>query len=190
ERTMLSAASEYHKDSSAAEVEDASPRNGLRVASVTTAPAIRNSANTTSPHVKLFVRVRTQPIRLGPTKPPRFPTELMSAIPAAAPVPANDSEDIAQNGPRVPHMPAAARESAASSSTGLVVRPAPINPAAPAMAESATCRRRSRVASECFDVTTINTVAAIHGIAARQPTRKSFMPEKIFTICGSQNVTP
>ena len=44
-------------------IQDASPRRGLRVASVTTAPAIRNNANTTSPHVKLFVRVRTQPIK-------------------------------------------------------------------------------------------------------------------------------
>src|SRR5262245_12550854 len=37
--------------------------NDLRVASVTTAPAIRHNANAASPQVKLFVRVRTQPIR-------------------------------------------------------------------------------------------------------------------------------
>src|SRR5262249_56110420 len=111
-----------------------------------------------------FVGVRTNRIRLGPANPQGFRRGLRRAFPAGGAATARDSEDIAQNGPRVPQMPAAARESAASSSTGLVVIPAPINPAAPAMAESATCRRRSPVASECFDVMTINTVAAIQGI--------------------------
>ena len=37
--------------------------NGLRPASVTMAPTTRTNANTISPHVKLFVFVRTQPIR-------------------------------------------------------------------------------------------------------------------------------
>src|SRR5262247_983624 len=106
----------------------------------------------------------------------------MSAIPAAAPVPASDSEDIAQNGPSVPQMPAAASESAASSSVGLATRPAEIKPAAPAAAEIATCDLLFRVASECFDHRTIKIVAAIQGIAARHPTRKSLTPENAFTI--------
>ena len=39
-----------------------------------------------SPAAKLCVASRSQPTAIGPMTPPRFPTELMSAMPAAAPL--------------------------------------------------------------------------------------------------------
>src|SRR6185295_11018661 len=100
-------------------------------------------------------------------------TELISAIPAAAPVPARDSEDIAQKGPSVPHIPTAAIASAASSAAGLGATPAPIKPIPPPSAASATCQRRSFVRSECWERTTIPIAAARYGKAERKPTARS-----------------
>ena len=63
---------------------------------VTSAPTNGNTARAINAPVKLFVRLRTRPIRYGPAKPPRFPIELINAIPAAAAVPASIREDMAQ----------------------------------------------------------------------------------------------
>src|SRR5215469_15741458 len=45
------------------------------------------------------VEVRTRPMAYEPKKPPRLPTELINAIPAAAPADVSRLVGIAQNGP-------------------------------------------------------------------------------------------
>ena len=55
-------------------------------------PATKNS-----PEVREPVWVFSQPIRVGLTKPARFPVELINAIPAAAAVPPRKEVGSAQN---------------------------------------------------------------------------------------------
>src|SRR3954469_11064275 len=56
------------------------------------------TANMESPPRKLPVRSLTQPITHGPAKPPRFPIELMVAMPVAAAVPDRNIVGMAQRG--------------------------------------------------------------------------------------------
>ena len=55
------------------------------------------SASATRPPSVEPVASFTRPTRYGPTKPPRLPIELISAIPAAAAVPLSSAAGIAQN---------------------------------------------------------------------------------------------
>ena len=68
----------------------------------------------TRPIVKLCVLSLMYPIREGPTNPPMFPTELMSAMPAAAPTPPIRDVARVQNGPNIEASPSIASDSAAS----------------------------------------------------------------------------
>src|SRR5262245_47713341 len=108
------------------------------MANVRTAPINGQTAKARRAREKLFVCFRTRPTRYGPRNPPRFPTELIRAIPAAAPAPLRTRDDIAQNGPRLPHMPTAASESAASSAAGAFKNAAKVRTAAPANAAVVT----------------------------------------------------
>src|SRR5262249_21353681 len=124
---------------------------------VTIAPANGNRARTINAPVKLFVRLRTTPLRQGPPHPPRFPLGLTNPIPAAAPVPVSIRDDIAQNGPRVPQMPTAATASAASSPGGALKNAAAARPSVPTIADAATCLGRSPRWSELLPIITIPT---------------------------------
>src|SRR5438874_9947599 len=115
------------------------PRSHLRrMVRVVIAPINGHTASARSARAKLSVRLLTIPTRYGPRNPPRLPTELISAMPAAAPVPLRNSDDIAQNGPSVPQIPTAAKESAASSAAGILRYAAAVKPTAPVNAAAAT----------------------------------------------------
>src|SRR2546425_1713119 len=154
------------------------------------APSKGQTASVRSAKAKLLVRFRTTPTRYGPRNPPRFPIELIKAIPAAAPVPVRKSDDIAQNGPIVPQIPAAANESAASSPRGAFKNAAATRPAAPAKAEPATCQTGSPRGSDLLPMMTMANDAARYGIALTNPTSKSLIPENDCTICGSHRLMP
>src|SRR5579875_3973217 len=102
-------------------------------------------------------------------KPPRLPTELISAIPAAAPAPDRFSAAIDQNGPITPQIPAAPIESAAKAIGGLCANADAVSPAAPAKVQTARCFRRSARRSEDRAINTIATAAAKNGIAETMP---------------------
>src|SRR5262249_41426427 len=116
---------------------------GRRRHSVTIPPIRGQAARTKRAKAKLLVRLRTTPIRYGPAKPPRLPIELIKASPAAAAVPVKNWDDIAQKGPRLPQMPTAANDNAATSAAGDLKRPASTSPIVPTNADPATCHRRS-----------------------------------------------
>src|SRR5262249_4449400 len=62
-------------------------------------------ASTSSPSVKLPVESLIRPITDGPTKPARFPIELMMAMPPAAAAPDRKAVGSVQNTGRAPKMP-------------------------------------------------------------------------------------
>ena len=66
------------------------------------------SPSTMRGNIKPPVLSLTQPTRNGPAKPAKFPTELISASPAAIAVPRRKSCGMDQNGPRIAHIPLAA----------------------------------------------------------------------------------
>jgi hypothetical protein len=70
----------------------------------------------TSPVLKLPVLSPIAPIAQGPTKPPRFPKQLIKAIPAAAEYPVKNSLGSAQNGPQKQKMPEATTHQSATAS--------------------------------------------------------------------------
>src|SRR5437899_1641594 len=89
------------------------------------------------------------PTEYGPANPPRFPTELIRAMPPAAAVPLRNDVGSAQNGPNIHQMPKAVRHAATSvhahecRNTEMIARPM-----AAAKAGTAACHRRSFVWSE------------------------------------------
>ena len=89
-----------------------------------------------------------------------FPTELISAIEAAAPTPLTLELASAQNGPIIDARPAMATDSAATDAAAPVTRAAAIKPAAHTSAAHTMCLRRSPVRSECRPVRTIVIAAA------------------------------
>src|SRR5207247_1029859 len=85
-------------------------------------------ASTASPPAKPSVCSFTSPTRKGPRKPPRFPTELTSAIAPAAALPLAKVAERAQNGPSALHIPNAPSESASSDTTGDITLPLTTSP--------------------------------------------------------------
>jgi arabinofuranosyltransferase len=162
--------------------------SGIRSAS--SPPAATISDNAMRPPRKLSVAVFTRPTSDGPTKPPRFPIELISAMPPAAADPVRNAVGSVQNGPSAPQMPAAAMQNETSDSRGTVLYPLSSRPAAPASAGNVTCHRRSPVLSECAPTYTMTNAAATYGIADRIPTIRSPNPENPLIIWGSQKLTP
>src|SRR5208282_2286289 len=147
-------------DDVAVPAHDASvSRNGSGSVKASIPPASRDAAINSIPPAKLCVACRTVPTTYGPAKPPRFPIELTSAIAPAAAVPLRNSGGIAQNGPKVPQIPAAAIESAPSDRTGDRVVAASIRPTAPTAAQNARCHRRSPLRSDARPTNTIAIAA-------------------------------
>src|SRR5712691_2622516 len=106
------------------------------------AAAISDEESAPTGIIKLPVASLRRPTAYGPTNPPRLPTALIQAIPAAAPERLNIAVGIAQNGPSVPQIPSAASESAARANTGVVETLHNRSPPAATSAGSATCQRR------------------------------------------------
>ena len=65
------------------------------------------------PLYRFPVLIAIAPIMYGPTSPPRFPTELIKAMPAAAENPVRNSLGNAQKGPRELQTPAASKHKSA-----------------------------------------------------------------------------
>src|ERR1700757_114499 len=127
----------------------------------TNAPLIASAAATTrSPPRNCPVEVRTSPMMYGPKNPPRFPTELMNAIPAAAVVADRSVVGIAQNGPIIEKTPTTATLTNATAIARDAVPPASPMAIAPARAGTAVCQRRSPERSELNPTNTIVIAAA------------------------------
>src|SRR5437016_5313763 len=100
------------------------------------------------------------PTEYGPANPPRFPTELIRAMPPAAAVPLRKDVGSAQNGPSIHQIPNAVRDAAISvhthewKNTDMTVKPM-----AAAKAGMAACHRRSLVWSEWWPQITMLTAA-------------------------------
>src|SRR5438552_986495 len=130
------------------------------------------------------------PMRYGPTKPPRFPTELINPIPAAAPSPRRNAVGSDQNGGVALYNPIAPTASAASATSGASVNELDPRPMAASAAHAATTRRRSPLRSENAAITIIPTAATENGIAVQSPTKRSDAPDRRFTICGRKKLNP
>ena len=97
----------------------------------------------------------------------------MSAMPPAVAVLVKHPDAIAQKGPKVPQMPAAAIEIATSDRNGERVIAASVNPTAPTIAETVKCQRRSPFKSDDLPIRTIANAAPINGSADSIPIPKS-----------------
>src|SRR5260221_9855271 len=93
----------------------------------------------------------------GVTNPAVHPTELTTAIPAAAPGPRRNAVGSAQNGPRHPQIPTAAIDSVTTAQGVFGQSAVAAMPALAIAAQSATCQCRSPVRSECRPIITIVT---------------------------------
>ena len=124
-------------------------------------------------------------------KPARLPSELMSAMPAAAPVPARKAVGKLQNSGSVVRMPIVPSVSAAIASVVLVCQTAEsTSPIAPATAGMAMCQRRSRVRSALRATRIMAMTAAPYGIAVSRPTEKGSATPVCLMSVGSQKLTP
>ena len=103
---------------------------------------------------------------VGPTKPPRLPIELISAMPAAADRPPSSCGGIAQKTAASDRNPICAMVKPNTRIHGYGCEAtATSRPTAVTAAHAATCNRRSPVRSECRPTTTIATNAATNGSA-------------------------
>ena len=107
----------------------------------------------------LLVLSYTTPTRVGPTNPPRFPTELISAMPPAAAVPLKNVVERAQKGAIADFNPINASISATIAKYGFCNHALNPNPNAAENAVIATCHRLSPVLSEWYPTRSITTIA-------------------------------
>ena len=131
---------------------------------------------------------RTQPMMAGPKNPPRLPTELINASPAAAVRVSSVVGKIQMFGV-APPMPAAPTTRPIRLITGESVKAAAAKPAALIRNGAATCQTRSRVRSACRPETIIAIAMASAGIAATNPVCTTLSPNAR-TICGIQIAVP
>lgn len=111
----------------------------------------------------------TTPTARGPTRPARFPTELISAMPPAAEYPDRNSLGSVQKGPRALQRPAATRHNRITEDKGEAVAPSSKSDAAPTNAGIAIWYRRSSIRSELWQTATIAASPTRLGIASRSP---------------------
>src|SRR5262245_55235232 len=105
--------------------------------STTSPEQIALAASARSPRRKSPDALCSHPIRYGPTKPPRLPTELMRPMPAAAASPRRNAVGSDQNGGVALYSPIAPIESAASAPSGAPVIELDARPAAASAAQPA-----------------------------------------------------
>src|SRR4029077_5647262 len=101
-----------------------------------------------NPPWKLPVRSLIQPIIAGPTKPPRFPIELMVAIPAAAAEPDRNRVGMLHSGGFDELMPILTSVSVSRTDSTVPANPAIARPSAASRQAPTTCQVRSPVRSE------------------------------------------
>ena len=123
--------------------------------------------------------------------PARLPTELITAIPAAADAPRRNAVGNVQNNGTTARIPIVAHVSASIPTVSLpVIRPAIASPKAPNSAPTTRCQRRSFMRSEFCPYSTIVIAATPYGIALRNPTRSGSCTPMLRMSCGSQKAMP
>jgi len=140
-------------------------RSNTSIAAMNTGTAAR-----AKPTERVPDRSATKPIVKGPKKPPRFPTELMSAMPTAAEYPVRNSLGSAQKGLRQLKIPAANKHNRLTQKIGEGVVPNSKSAAVPTNAGIATWYRRSSLRSELRATASIAANASKLGIVRRSPT--------------------
>src|SRR5690349_17583351 len=123
----------------------------------------------------------------GPTKPPRLPIELMTAIETDADSRDRNRVGNAQNGDLNAYRPARARLIIAIAATGSATSPVASIAHAATPSVSAACRRRSARRSERRDQAIMTIVANRYGITAISPISVCVsLDENDLIICGIQ----
>jgi hypothetical protein len=115
-------------------------------------------------------RSATKPTVKGPTKPAKFPTELMSAMPPAAEYPVRNSLGSAQKGLEQLKIPTANKHNRLTQRAREGVVPNSNNATVATNAGIATWYRRSSLRSELRATATIAANASKLGIVRRSPT--------------------
>src|SRR6266849_6860354 len=110
------------------------------------------------------------PTTKGPTKPPRFPTELIKAKPVATAEPERNSLGMAQNGARKPQRPISTKDKSATATKGERVVPMRERVKTAASTGNAAWNFRSSLRSELCEMRTIAAAATRLGIMTRRPT--------------------
>src|SRR5216110_4107688 len=123
----------------------------------------------------------------GPTKPPRFPNELIRPIAAAAADSVRNAVGSGQKPGKYPSAPAATMQKAATTSHGFPpARTTSRYPAVPSIIALAACQRRSPVRSDDQPNVSIPHNPARCGIIATIVTFRSLQPDAPLRIVGSQ----
>ena len=140
---------------------------------------ISRPATKYKPPAKLPVWSLTQPIMAGPAKPPKFPIELMVAMPVAAAAPDKNMVGMLHSGGLEQLMPTLTMVNAAIRPNILPVLAAIASPTAAVKQAKATCHVRSLVLSEWRDHRIMATTEIIGGIAFNRPTVIELTPSSL-----------
>src|ERR1019366_7390615 len=105
----------------------------------------------------------------GPACPPRFPIELIIAIPPAAAVPVRKAVGNPQNGPMMLQRPETQSVKAKTTSRGGIGKDRSTSPSENHQAAVATCQRRSFMRSERRPCRIMMGIVMRGGIAESQP---------------------
>src|ERR1039457_630515 len=147
--------------------------------------------STSSAIVMLCVASRMNPTTAGPTKPARFPTELIQAIPAAAATPERSEVGSDQNSDIVHMIPMVANVSATNPAMpGIPGIAEMLNATACSKPASAMCQRRSPVLSEWWPTTIMTIAEAPQGITDSQPMVSGSLVRVSLMTCGSEKPSP
>ena len=111
----------------------------------------KTAASRYSPARASPVRSTRAPTAYGATNPPRLPSELIRAMPAAAAAPARAADGSSQKGEIAEKIPMAHTQMATIAHTGLACSriAEASSPAEPSSIENVACPTRSPVRSEC-----------------------------------------
>src|SRR5215470_3946251 len=126
----------------------------------------------------------------GPRPLPKFPTELISAIPAGAAAPARVREEIAQNGPSMHCVPAYATAKQTTRNAKPATCPAAMSDTAATNAGTATCQNLSLVLSECSPFRIIVAAPSKYGIVVTKPRARIPKFDACLNTVGSHKLIP
>src|SRR5471032_191254 len=154
-------------------------------------PSTMNAASIYMPLAFDAVTCLSHPTRYGLKNPARFPSELIIAIPAAAPVPAKNAVGRLQKSGNVVRMPIVANVSP-SMAIGVFVDHTTdtTSPNAPTAAGMAICHLRSPLLSALRATSSMPITAAPNGIADNKPMSSASVTPVALIIVGSQKPTP
>src|SRR3954452_15250197 len=132
-----------------------------------------------------------EPTRYGLTKPPRFPTELIQAMPTPAAAPERGWVGMDQKEDCADRIPMAARARARirvdEDRPGKTLQE---KATAARTAASRKCHRRSPALSEWWPQIIMPVPPHSHGMAERRPILHGSALTSSFRICGSQKLRP